>query len=372
MSPIGSTSGPLFHNWQDADGGQGNWHAWVPNFQGAKTMRFVTAVSGPGPNNFYLHVFGIGANGTLFHNWEDSYGAWHAWQRDYQGAPKLDLIAAAIGTTGHLEVFAIGTDGTLFHNWQEAEGESWHQWLPNFQSAPKMRYVDAAIGTTGHLEVFAIGTDGTLYHNWQDDQDGGRWYDWVPSFQGAPKVAGVNATLHQNLEVFAIATDGTLLHNWQDDQDGGQWHGWVPDFQGARKMRPAAGAGALAAAVGSGPYLQVFAIGADGTLYQNWQDGQDGGRWHDWAEDFLGAPKVVFVMVAQGPNAELELFAIGTDGTLLRTWQDPRVLTDPYRGWHPWERHFQSAPPSRFVTAALGGGTGFGEGPHLEAFLVSR
>lgn len=364
MSPFERVSGRLYRNWQDPDGGQGGWHSWQPDFQGAPEMFFITTADRSGPYRFRMQAFGLTTDGTLLHNWMDSDGTWHDWSRNWKGlyAPKFRLVEAKNGNTGHLEVFGIGRDdgGLLYHNWQNSDDEQFHEWVPAFQRASQMQFITAAIGATGHLEVFGVGIDGTLYHNWLDDD--GSWHEWVGGFQGAPYVTVVEAVIGSsgNLEVFAVgAANGTLYHNWLDGD--GKWHEWVPNFQRAPSVQ------SVTAALG-GPNLHVFAITADSVLSHLMQNSD--GTWTEWDEDFLGgSPRVLFAKVVRGPWAQLNLFAIRNDHVLLRTWQGDSE--GPYMGWHPWEPHFYGAPLAGFVAAALGGGSAIKVSDHLEVFLIS-
>jgi hypothetical protein len=363
MKPGERVLGRVYHNRQDPAGGQAGWSSWQADFRDAPEMFFVTTANRSGPYRFAMQAFGLARGGAIFHNKMESDGSWHEWQ-PFQVGPRFSLIEAKNGAVGHLEVFGIGIeDGTLYHGWQNSDDEDWNAWVPNFQSAPKMTCVTAAIGTDRNLQVFAIGTDGALYHNWQDTS-AGAWHQWVKGLMGAPPVVeSVEAVMgaSRKLEVFIIGAGGTLYHTQQESN--GDWQGWVRDFQGAPRVQ------SVTAAVGSGPNLQVFAITLGGTVCHLLQD--SGGEWQSWDENFLAGPPVKFLKVGDGPHAQLELFAIGTDHTLLRNWQDPTSLTDPFMGWHPWERHFRAAPAAGFLATALGGGSALTEGPHVEVFLIS-
>ncbi|MEU5046249.1 eCIS core domain-containing protein, partial [Streptomyces griseorubiginosus] len=102
---------------------------------------------------------------TLFHNWQDAHGNWHAWDSNAMGAPSgVQSVTMTASPIGNLEVLAIGEGGTVYHNWQDAHG-NWHEWDPNFMDAPPgMQSVTMSTSPIGNLEVLAIGEGGTLYH----------------------------------------------------------------------------------------------------------------------------------------------------------------------------------------------------------------
>jgi hypothetical protein len=65
----------------------------------------------------------------------------------------------------------------------------------------------------------------------------------------------------------------------------------------------------VSAAMGATGHLEVFAVGADGTLYHDWLDGQ--GAWHGWAPNFDNAPATVTSVTAvSGATGHLEVFAV--------------------------------------------------------------
>jgi hypothetical protein len=73
---------------------------------------------------------------------------------------------------GRLEVFGIGADGALWHIWQWRPGGDWSEWASfggSFDPAGDTGLIRPAVGTNadGRLEVFLRGPDGRLWHTWQ-------------------------------------------------------------------------------------------------------------------------------------------------------------------------------------------------------------
>jgi hypothetical protein len=261
---LGYEDGAVYHNWQSVEDEQ--WSSWVPVFKGANPMRFLNAAVGATGR---LEVFGVDfEDGTLSHNSLESNGAWHEWDPDFFRAPHVSAVEAVTGASRDLEVFLVGAaDGTLYHNSQNKLGQNkfgeWGAWEPDFQAAPKVQSITAAVGSGPTLHVFAVTTDGSLAHLMQDSKGG--WTTWNEDFLGgSPRVtfAKVVKGPQAQLALFAIRNDHVLLRTFQDNPNAPfmGWHPWEPHFNGA----PLAGfvTGALGGGTAGtvGPHLEVFLI----------------------------------------------------------------------------------------------------------------
>jgi len=119
----------------------------------------------------------------------------------------------------------------------------------------------------GRLERFWIGLDRALLHSSFRD---GRWAE--PENLGGQLASVPVATAwgDEPMEVFAIFADGRL---WDRYWDGATWHPWE-SLEG--ELQP----GSTPAAAASGPdRLDVIALGRDGQTWQRWWDGS---RWVPW------------------------------------------------------------------------------------------
>ena len=98
-----------------------------------------------------------------------------------------------------------------------------------------------------------------------------------------------------------------------------------------------------AAASWGGGETQIFAVNADGGL---WDRYWDGARWHEWKSlggDFAGQP------AASARDAgRIDVFAIGTDGVLRHRWWDGE-------GWMDW-RSVEGAPAGARAVACTWSG----------------
>lgn len=76
-------------------------------------------ISGPaivtlGPGS--LHVFGLGTDASLFHQWWNGH-AWSGWQRL---GGRFIAAPVAIGRGDRIDVFGLGTDGAMYQRWWTA------------------------------------------------------------------------------------------------------------------------------------------------------------------------------------------------------------------------------------------------------------
>jgi hypothetical protein len=180
--------------------------------------------------------------------------------------------------------------------------------------------------------------DGVLFLDTQD-QDG-TWQGWQRDFDGAPKARSVTALVGPatSLEVFAMGADDSLYHNSMDRK--GQWHGWEASFDGAP-----AGIQSVTGIWGPALSLEVFAVGADGALHHNALN--DRGDWQGWdAKGFEAPPRPVRSVATTWVAERAAVWAVATDGTLYLTYQDAKSQ------WSTWATPFDDAPPGiQFVSA---------------------
>jgi hypothetical protein len=301
-----------------------SWSPWISFFDGAPLVNNVVAAVG---TTGHLEVFAAGTDTHLYHDYFDG-SSWHGWTRDFNGAPPLTSVSAASGPDGLMQVFGIGTDGTLVHC---SLNQTWSAWVANFDGAPKLSNITEVNGATGHLEVFGVATDGTLVHDTYD----GNWYGWDLGFDGAPRLTTVTAAMGptSHLEVFGVGTDGTLFHDFLDSS----WHGWSANYDGAPKLK------SVEAMMGATGRLEVFGIGTDGTLVHDSLDTS----WHGWTANFDGAPKLSAIAGSIGASGHLELFAAGSDGAMYHDYLDT--------SWHGWSHYNINSDWMGDLSGTIGG-----------------
>ncbi len=301
-----------WHTWQDA--ANGPWDAgWQPLGTGTTISGRPSVVRNVDGR---LEVFARSTDGSVVHVWQPSPDTeWGTW--DGLGGGSGSVPVAAANADGHLEVFIIADDPSgrprLQHRWWTAVGwwptaDSWAD-LANPAAAPAL--VGApAVGRNadGRLEVFARSDDGGIWHVWQNAPNG-LWTDWGRMGQdgdvldGPPSVA---TTADGRLDVLARGEDGRI---WNiTELPGSGWSPWTgidcAILTGSDVAVVLAPAGLTAFAIG--PLGDLVWIQQTSTPAQWTPKGSLGGR-------FTGA-----VAAAVDADGCLEVFAIGADQSVWR------------------------------------------------------
>lgn len=185
----------------------------------------------------------------------------------------------------------------------------------------------------GRLQVFAIGR-GEVFSIWQVSPNGG-WHDgWLS--KGRPSAAvdvlaivvGRNADGRQ--EIFGIGADHALWQQWQVQPNGG-WSEWKRLGTPAKDIDLS---GQFTVGRNQDGRQEIFVAGSDGNVWQIWQTSPNGG-WSNWGK--LGKPPVGIrrsdrITVGRNKDGRQELFAMGADDALWHIWQ-----AGPNVGWTSWE-----------------------------------
>jgi hypothetical protein len=213
----------------------------------------------------------------------------------------------------------------------------------------------------GRLEVFAIGS-GEIFNISQLFPNGG-WRDsWrskgKPSSSISVKSHAVGRNADGRQQIFAIGEDGALWQQWQVTPNDG-WSQWetlgTPTADTALMNR---------FAVGRNQDLrqEVFAVGSDGNIWQIWQTAPNGG-WSNWRE--MGRPPTTpgirpsdRITVERNADGRQELFVMGGDDAVWHIWQ-----VAPNGGWNDWES--LDKPEDRDLSQPLAHKNADG---HLEVF----
>jgi hypothetical protein len=351
---------------------------WVPQ-GGVITSRPAAFFNSDGR----LEVFFRGPDCALWHIWQNQAGApvgdGPLWGGGTLSAPTGVTIASDpavflgnsfsgiysgnepwVDTNGRLEVFALGSDGNLWHIWQtepsQHGGAPWSNWKaslgePNLHQPPGGIASDPAvyINSDLRLEVFVRSPAGVLWHIDQNVPPRllpGTWSNWQPlsgeSITGDPAVA-LNSD--GRLEVFARGADGGLWHNWQTAPPVSyiaNWSGWEP-LGGQITSDPAV-------ALSCAGRLEVFALGTGNTLMHIWQTVPHGGPWSAWAslpgEVLTSAPTAIYDAIGG-----LEVFASGPNNVLQQISQRTDCPYNPYAPLPPWSGWNSVGP---YLTAPAG------------------
>jgi hypothetical protein len=331
----GGTGLEVAHAWQTAPGAA--WGAWdtlgAPPFGNLGDLAL--GENGDGRLELFVRE-GLMSSGTAWHLWQQVPPAtgWGGW--DTLGSPPGGLanVVAEVGRNGdgRLEVFALGADGAVWHVWQQVAG-GWSGWHSLDGPGGLFPFALGVRETAdGRLAVFAVVLGGGLWRRRQAPASAGGWDAWedlgMPS--GVPLTnvsAGLNAD--GRVEVFAVGADLAIWHR-REATSGGAWGAWVS----LGKPAPALLFDRPAIATNHDGRLELFTVardGAGGETWHIWQDGAAPSGWSAW-ESLGGNPGGIGV--AANADGRLELFATLGDGApggptgVLHRWQ-----TAPNGGW---------------------------------------
>jgi hypothetical protein len=268
-----------------------------------------------------LEVFVRGADGAIWHRWENpsASGGWAGWQS--LGGTFSNDPTVAETTDGRLEVFVRTDAGSIAQKWrtgttpESAWSSNWSEIATGIAGNPVVSQNDA-----GRLEVFARASDGSIGSAaQQDSQPGASWTSWssLGGFVTGDPAVALNAD--GRLEVFARTPDGLVWHKWRSTP-GGPWFNWWLTLGGVTTSNPAVGRNADGR-------LELFAVTSQGLLWHRHQTTV--GATTDWsAEQTLGgnllggiAGNLVGNLSIGYSNDRLGVIARTSNGRVWSKWQ---------------------------------------------------
>jgi predicted alpha-1,6-mannanase (GH76 family) len=223
--------------------------------------------------------------------------------------PPVARPSAVADSNGTVRVFARAAGGGLDGGSLEADSlakgaTSWRGFTSLGGATP---YGPAAVaGRSGGTRVFVVGANGALY---DDTLSSGSstWSGW--SSLGSPAgthLLGTPAVVQDTTgvtRVFVRAENGNL---YTDSLSGSTWSGFT-DLDGTWPSD-------VAALVGSGGYVHVFAVGTTGNLYHDQLP--PGGSWSGWGD--LGGQVTGVPAVTQDSAGTIRAYARDTSGGALQ------------------------------------------------------
>jgi hypothetical protein len=258
----------------------GSWGPWAA-FGPAGASPGV-AIAAAADSDQMLHVLAVLADGSIEQRSEQSLDQWGNWQ-DFAPAGTAKAIALGLDHDNLLNAFAVSPAGKLLVRKQAAPGSaSWTNWAQQPLSAVA-KSVAATRKVDGYLDVLVVMADGAV--KWEDEDRTG-FRPWVQL--GLPGTA-VEVSLSENAsnadEIFALTANGTISNKYQEATPGHLWSDWVPDFQ------PCCKADSVYVGAQDGQRLSVLALGTDGTIrfvFQAAAGGPWAGGWKTFGpnEDF--------------------------------------------------------------------------------------
>ncbi len=236
------------------------------------------------------------------------------------GSPGRATSAPAVGIQngGAMDVLVRGYDEALWHI--HYNGSSWGTW-DNAGGGTLLSAPAIASKGDGSFDAFALGSNNRTYRrhfdgsawgaDWTAIDTAADWPElafWVGATPELPAPAAV--VRGSGLDVFRTGPDNTL--RWNHSSNGGtSWSGWQ-SLGGMLASSPAA------VSLGSN-HIQVFARGADGTLWFRVYNG----AWDAWKRAPLnGVTAGVTFNFAPGVGNDLMVYFAGSDHQLWGTQCD--------------------------------------------------
>jgi hypothetical protein len=254
------------------------------------------AIGTAGPR---FDAFDLKADGTIEHaswtcppGWSDT--------ENLGGTLKSGPAAASMVAGTDQEVFAEGTDLSLQENVQAADG-TWSGWS-SLGGVLSARPAAVSWGP-GRIDVFVRGTDSAIWHKWLKN---GVWSKWEGL--GGVVAAGTGATAASwgasRLEIFVQGTDKAV---WEKTWNGATWSRWA-SIGGAIVGDP----GAVSPSPGQ---VQVFARGTDNHLWYRLYASNAWSTWAGLGGTLTSGPAPAVATAGAAPSV-LSIFALGADGGL--------------------------------------------------------
>jgi len=220
---------------------------------------------------------------------------------------------------GRLSVFTITAAGSVARVSQMAPNVNWGTWA-DVGGRMRPKGLSAALDPSGRALVAGLGTDGAIWYSFQDsDQHVAAWSSLGGTFASAP-VVGQNAD--GRLEIFAVGANGSLLHAWQPVGSSG-FVSWVVMGNGPFTGTPAVGRNL-------DQRLEVFVTTAGAALSHAWQTSPNG----PWSRFDESPGKHVFdPAVIMNVDGTLEVFVVGVNDKAV--WHQRQMA--PNTGWGNWK-----------------------------------
>jgi hypothetical protein len=142
-----------------------------------------------------LDLFVTGANGHLWHNWQD-HSPWYYWE-DW-GAPHAGIASSPTAVSwgpDRIDCFVLGHDGLLHHKWYE--NPHYSGWEPVGSNGNVRLTGSPAVASWGpnRLDLFVHGVRGpnneehNIWHRHRAGGDGTPWSQWVEIGNPIPPAA---------------------------------------------------------------------------------------------------------------------------------------------------------------------------------------
>ena len=317
--------------------------AWHPSQSGWESLggQFVSppVVALRGPWSF--DIVGLGTDNQMYHKywdgsaWHPSQTGWEALGGEFVSPPAISGFEAP-APFGPI-VLGVGTDNQMQYKY--FDGAAWHPSQTGwnslgglFVSPPAVAGLDIA---NLKFNVFGLGANNSMLHRYWD---GTSWQpaNWEPLgglFASEPAAAGMTSDIQ--LDVVGLAPNNQMFHKgYVVSSDS-----WVPPSTDWEPISANFGVFvSVPAIVESGVTLNridVFALGADNSMFHNSKPYFGGAGWAGWAAlggVFNCAPAAAYVSSSQTTGA-VHVVCLGTDNQMYHKYFDGSAWHPSMTGW---------------------------------------
>jgi len=326
--------------------GLDNWHT-LNRPSGTQTIKEITILSGPGKivlacdNGIYWDTIPYPDRPRVY-NWKPATGTaangnyWSICSLSSQPAWSTNSTASSdpLGTNKEFnsiartpinkDIFWVSNTGEIKTSWQVGRA-AWSGNMPI--SAPGKADPNTRIASLAryeaHLDVFWVGPMGEIESAWWDNNNG-NWLNNGFQLSGngmATARGGIAAVARtkDNIDLFWVGPDGSIKTSAWDANNGGRWS--LPTLVAA------AGSAALntriSAVARTASHLDVFWIGADGSVKSSWWDAISRDGWTNHSFSISGAGTSVAsggISAVSRNSGQLDIFWIAPDGHAMTSW----------------------------------------------------
>lgn len=268
--------------------------------------------------NGALHIFYIGVNGDLYHNWQLARGT-NNWAGETKFAGDIATqITVAQNFGGELEIFYVGTNGQLYHNRQTAPNSL--TWIGETEFATfnnsfnHVKQVAVVQSNNGFLWIFYIGDDNGLYYDVQTAPGGMLWHGQLKlSTEYIWQSVSIGQFLGGELLIFLTWNPGSVISSMWQALTG------IPVWVAGSGFGLQDSAKQISTGLNTDGTAEFFYVGTNNDLYHNREIGPNTNQWI--GETHFQTASAKQVVVAQNKSGAQEIFYIGTNNSLYHNWQ---------------------------------------------------
>ncbi|HET8845502.1 MAG TPA: amidase domain-containing protein [Ktedonobacteraceae bacterium] len=255
-----------------------------------------------------------------------------------QGGAHLQ-IGYLPGSLHQMDVFALGTNKNIYEDYKTGDPRSaWSGWsIIGGQAGPApFSSLSVTALSDGRPYLLAIDTSGNIWATFKTATDPlAAWSSWA--LQGTMPVQFTGqvqiATLpNRNLDLFALGKDGKVYQNYELTADPDlQWSGWIS------MGKPAISASLLNLSNFSlsDGRLTLLARASNGSVYATYMQAPDPTSWSAWGQQ-QGLSGVTFSTQVQAsllPDGRADMFEVASNG---KVYQNYKLTTAPTAKWSGW------------------------------------